>query len=83
MTTFKPQTEAALAKAMGAKLVEIRKAQPAPPGTKELSQARVADSAKISRRTYGKWENGEELPSMRKLLYLANFLRLPLRELMP
>lgn len=81
MLKFKPVSEKELAKAIGAKLADLR--QHHSPGGKELSQARVASEAKISYRTYGKWETGQELPSTRKLNNLANFYQLPLSAILP
>lgn len=58
------------------KLKEARK-------EKGLSQVEVAKKAKISERTYQRYENGERLPDVLTALIIADILNSAVEELFP
>jgi hypothetical protein len=74
MPKFKSIPAADLAKALGANL----KAQRGP-----RHQGIIAVGAGVALRVYADWEAGKKLPSLRKLLAVANFHKLPVKELLP
>jgi transcriptional regulator with XRE-family HTH domain len=74
MAKFKPTTEAELAAQLGPHLKAMRG---------ELSQGAVTQGADVAPRAYLRWETGQRLPSLRKLLDLANFHKVPVKELLP
>lgn len=63
---IKELSEQELAKHIGKNLLAKR--------TKgEVSAETVADTAEVARRSYSDWERGEQLPTLRSLLRLANY----------
>lgn len=58
----------------GKKLYELRK-------QKGLSQEELADKANVSRQTLSKWELGESVPDMEKLVLLSDYFQVSLDEL--
>lgn len=73
MPKFQPITEKQLAATLAAKLRTLR-------GSDTAEQ--VADKAGVARRVYGLWETGKKLPSLRKLLPIANYHQMPVKELL-
>lgn len=46
-----------------------------------LSQEELAEKCEISRQAIAKWENGESVPTIEKLIFLADFFEVTLDEL--
>lgn len=49
---------------------------------KNLTQAQVAAFFEVDRSTYGKWETGDRMPEMNKMLEIARFFNVSLDFLM-
>lgn len=47
----------------------------------DLSQEELAEKCQVSRQAIAKWENGESIPTIEKLVYLADLYRVSLDEL--
>lgn len=48
---------------------------------KGLSQEELAEECQISRQAIAKWESGESIPTIEKLIFLADFYKVSLDEL--
>ena len=48
---------------------------------KGLSQEELAEKCQISRQAIAKWESGESVPTIDKLIFLADFYKVSLDEL--
>ena len=46
-----------------------------------LSQEELAEKCQISRQAIAKWESGESVPTIEKLIFLADFYKVTLDEL--
>jgi len=46
-----------------------------------LSQEELAEECQVSRQAIAKWENGESVPTIEKLVFLADFYKVTLDEL--
>ena len=46
-----------------------------------LSQEELAESCQVSRQAIAKWETGESVPTVERLIFLADFYKLTLDEL--
>lgn len=49
--------------------------------SKGLSQEELAEKCDISRQAIAKWESGESIPTIDKLIFLADFYKVALDEL--
>lgn len=49
--------------------------------SKGLSQEELAEKCDISRQAIAKWESGESIPTIDKLIFLADFYKVSLDEL--
>lgn len=49
--------------------------------THGLSQEELADKCEVSRQSVAKWENGDSIPSIDKLIFLADLFETSLDEL--
>lgn len=46
-----------------------------------LSQEELAEKCRVSRQAIAKWENGDSVPTIEKLIFLADLFRMTLDEL--
>ena len=53
---------------IGERITELRKAQ-------NISQAQLAKALEVSRQAVSKWENGQSIPDMVKMIQLADLLK--------
>jgi transcriptional regulator with XRE-family HTH domain len=50
---------------------------------KGLTQIELAEILDVDRSTISKWENGENLPKVNKLVKISSILGVPVDELLP
>ncbi len=48
---------------------------------KDMSQEELAEKCQVSRQAIAKWESGENIPTLDKLVFLADLYQLSLDEL--